>query len=220
MTDDIEPVSSERTPLLRSSSPSKAALRADEREIAAPAVKPIRKNAILITLAAFILTLCLGDELIGPAQTRVIEAVVCRHFYDRHDPSVILRGHDSWWDDQSKHGVLLGISERWCKVPQVQGEVATLKGWYAGLDSIGSLVLCIPFGWFADRYGRRPLLIMIAVATLLKASWIQLVFYFWQVFSPRMAWWAALGSLVGGGSTVANAVVFTAITDITTEAER
>ncbi|KAF2093221.1 MFS general substrate transporter, partial [Rhizodiscina lignyota] len=176
---------------------------------------------VLILLAFFILAIGLGDELIQPAQTRVFEAIICRKFYDVHDPSVISPGeHNGWWDDGSKRGVLLGIHEKWCKVPQVQGELAMLKGWDTGLGSIGSLFLAIPWGWFADCYGRKPLVVMLSVAFWLKAVWMQLVSYFWQTFEIKLVWVSALHSLLGGSSAVASAVVFTVVTDVTTETER
>lgn len=170
---------SERTPLLNSDfeSPPKTPL-IDEQEAnsARPQLTQTRKNFILILVAFFILAIGLGDELIQPAQTRIFEAIICRKFYDEHDPSVISPGeHNGWWDDESRRGVLLGVQEKWCKIPQVQGQLAMLKGWDAGLGSIGSLFLAVPWGWFADCYGRKPLIIMLAFAFFLKASWMQLI---------------------------------------------
>lgn len=44
--------------------------------------------------------------------------------------------------------------------------------------------------------------------------------YFWQTFEIKLVWVSALHSLLGGSSAVANAVIFTAVTDVTTESER
>lgn len=216
--DEITPAS-ERTPLLPSTPPKTPI--AEEQELRnVPGITPARKNAIILILSAFILAIGIGDELILPAQTRVIEAIVCRGFYATHDPSIIAPGHDGWWDDESRQGVLLGIQEKWCKLPQIQGEVATLKGYQTGLENIGSLILAVPFGWFTDVYGRRPLLVMLGVALFVRAAWQQLVLYNWQVFNVKMMWISATYSIFGGGSTVAAAVIYTAVSDITTEAER
>jgi len=70
----------------------------------------------------------LGYELIMPAQTRVIEQIYCKEYYALHGV---------WHVD---HGKPLEIDEKLCKVPQVQGEVAILRGWQATLDSIGSML--------------------------------------------------------------------------------
>lgn len=210
---------SEQTPLL-SSTPPKTPIF-DETEVPkGQVITTARKNAIILILAAFILAIGIGEELISPAQTRVLEAVVCRHYYETHDPAIIKPGHDGWWDDESRRGVLLGIQEIACKLSPIQGEVAMLKGWQTGLESIGSLILAIPYGWFADKYGRKPLLLMVGVGIALRALWQLIVLYKWQTFDIRMMWISAFHSLLGGGGTVAAAVVFTAVTDITDEAER
>jgi MFS family permease len=236
-SDEIQ-TASERTPLLPSDLESPKT-PATQEHLFVPQITKARKNFVIILLALLILCLGIGDELIGPAQTRVFEAIVCRHFYDAHDPSVIAPGdHNGWWDDESKRGMLLGVHEGWCKIPPVQGKVAMLKGWDSGLGSIGCLLLAVPWGWFADCYGRKPLLVMLSIAFFLKAGWMQLVcecraldhskiwtlticsVYFWQVFEIKLVWVSSLHSILGGGTAVATALVFTAVTDVTTEIEK
>jgi MFS family permease len=34
-----------------------------------------------------------------------------------------------------------------------------------------AFVLAIPFGWFADKYGRKKLLVMLSVAFFLRVAW-------------------------------------------------
>jgi hypothetical protein len=81
----------------------------------------------IITLVILvILALECGDELIGPAQTRVLESIYCRQYYEAHDPSLI--GSDG--GD--------GVAEKFCKNSVIQGEVAMLKGWGITFDGTGS----------------------------------------------------------------------------------
>lgn len=75
-------------------------------------------------MIAFILFIGVGDELIQPAQTRVIESIYCRQYYDKVDPGLI--GRDG------------SVEERYCKGPKVQGQVASLKAWALSLEGAGS----------------------------------------------------------------------------------
>ncbi|KAK3045696.1 hypothetical protein LTS18_013625, partial [Coniosporium uncinatum] len=150
----------------------------------------------------------IGDALITPALTRVMESIYCRDYYRIHKPSLI--GSDG--SD--------GVKEEYCKTAEIQGNVAMLKGWQIALESVGSLLLAIPFGWFADTYGRKPLMLMLAVSFVLKAAWIQIVCFFWQIFPIQLVWLSALHSFMGGGDTMALATLFTIIADVTSPAER
>lgn len=87
--------------------------------------KPSR-TLIIVLILLYLVFLDLGYELIVPAQTRIFEKIYCRLYYEEHDPSLI--GSDGKG----------GVDERWCKVTEVQGEVAMLKGWQLTFDSIGS----------------------------------------------------------------------------------
>jgi hypothetical protein len=108
--------SSESLPLLPPTSPSTP--------------QPLKSKpspTFIITLVVLvIIALESGDELIGPAQTRVFESIYCRRYYEAHDPSLI--GSDG--GD--------GVAERFCKNSIIQGEVAMLKGWGITFDGIGS----------------------------------------------------------------------------------
>jgi hypothetical protein len=125
-TDDI----TEDTPLLSSTSSStRKALSINSSYSLKPGLNlPLepRKSAfyIIALIVAFILSLGVGDELIQPAQTRVIESIYCRKYYDKANPGLI--GGDGW------------VEERYCKGSRVQGQVASLKAWSIALDGAGS----------------------------------------------------------------------------------
>lgn len=106
----------------------------------APVITFRRRTILLLLL--YLVFLDLGYELIVPAQTRVLERMYCRLYYEDHD-SVIYSGDTNG-----------GIDERLCKVGVIQSEVAMLKGWQITLDSIGSEFLA---GLMSDsgkiRYG-------------------------------------------------------------------
>ncbi|KAF2431969.1 MFS general substrate transporter [Tothia fuscella] len=149
---------------------------------------------ILTLLILIILSLEFGDEVINPALTRVEESIYCRRYYDIHDPSQIgSDGHD-------------GIKEALCKNSVIQGQVAMLKGWQRTLDAIGMLIFSIPWGHFADTYGRQPTMLIVTTSFWFQAAGIQLVCYFGQTLDLRLVWLSSLHTVFGGGSSVATAV--------------
>jgi MFS family permease len=82
------------------------------------------------------------------------------------------------------------------------------------------LFLSVPWGYFADTYGRRPLLLLLTIGFWFKAAWIELVLALWQVLPLELVWLGSLSTFVGGGSSVANAMVFTVVSDVIPEAGR
>jgi hypothetical protein len=119
----------ETTPLLSSQSP----LNATQPTLPTEST-PAKPSPFLITtlVILWVLIIEFGDELVGPAQTRVFESIYCQLYYEKHDSSLI--GSDG-------RG---GVAEKWCKIPIVQGQVAMLKGWQITLNGVGSeLGLCL-----------------------------------------------------------------------------
>lgn len=53
--------------------------------------------------------------------------------------------------------------------------IVNLRGWQIFFEGIPSLVLAIPVGWIADRYGRKPLMMLGLLGFTLKAFWWQIV---------------------------------------------
>ncbi|KAL1617925.1 hypothetical protein SLS56_010765 [Neofusicoccum ribis] len=99
-----------------------------------------------------------------PAFTRIYESIYCRQYYAEHDPSLIGRdGGD-------------GVPEEFCKISQVQGEVAMLRAWQTFFDSVGTISLAVPWGYYADVRGRKPVLVMVTASLLARAVWMQVVF--------------------------------------------
>ena len=53
-----------------------------------------------------------------------------------------------------------GVEESLCKIPEIQGPLATIRGWKSTLDTIPVLVVAIPLGRMADVLGRRKILML------------------------------------------------------------
>ena len=184
---------------------------------------------ILTILFLYVLVLNFGFELILPAQTRVFEAIYCKAYYEKHEPGLI--GSDG--GD--------GIDEKWCKVGVIQGEVAMLKGWQVTFDGIGStglniplefdsplrltsstpvLIFSIPWGYFADSYGRKPVILLLSIAIWIKYAYIQLLCWFGGAIPLRLAWLSAIHTALGGSASVGVALIYTIISDVAPEGKR
>lgn len=74
----------------------------------------------------------------GP-MLRMLELGAYREHYSAHDPDTI-----------DRHG---NISERLCKLPEIQSRVARIRGLLARLEAVPGLLLAVPYGIVADTYG-------------------------------------------------------------------
>lgn len=87
-------------------------------------------------------------------------------------------------------------------------------------DNRTVLFLSVPWGYFADMYGRRPVFLLLTLGFWIKAAWVMLVLSFWQLLPLELVWLGSLSVVIGGGSSVANAMVFTVISDVIPESGR
>ena len=102
----------------------------------------------------------------------------------------------------------------------MQSQLSSLRGYQGFLDGIPALLLALPLGWAADKYGRKTLLTIGVTSFVFRAAWMQLVFWFWQSFDICWTWASALHGLMSGSSPVASALIFVIISDVVPEAER
>lgn len=197
-----QPASHEETPLLSQPSP--------------PNPKPTRhyRNVILLLCAVLILVQC-GDELSRSPQSRISEAIICYRHYEISDPSKLLADRSSVGP-----GAIGGVAEELCKIEAVQNQLSSLRGFQGFLDGGPSLLLALPFGWAADKYGRKPILILGVLSFFLQAIWIEVVCWFWQSFDIRWTWASSLHGLMGGSSPVVSALFFVIVSDVVPEEER
>ena len=125
---------------------------------------------ITLLVMVVVLLVSLGDQWMETPQARIMESVICYRYYEETDPSKLLLGRD-----RVGPGAIGGVEEMYCKADEVQSELAMLRGRQQLFDGFPGLLLALPFGWAADRFGRKPLLLVGILAFILRASWIQLV---------------------------------------------
>jgi MFS family permease len=117
--------------------------------------------------ASYVIAICIlsnflfevGDFLMRAPFIRLLEAILCRQYWQEHDP-----------------GRFPGdIGEKWCKVASVQTDLSMLKGWDLLFSCLPTILLTIPMGIVADKYGRKMLLFMALVGLTLATAWMQIV---------------------------------------------
>ncbi|OJZ91606.1 hypothetical protein ASPFODRAFT_27487 [Aspergillus luchuensis CBS 106.47] len=161
---------------------------------------------LMLTLFAMILAVEVGICMSNGPVTRIYESIACREYYTQYDPTQI--GADG------------EVQEELCKVKAVQQDLAAVKGYMEFFDGILSAVLAIPYGLLADRRGRKSTICLSIPGFALNCI-IQLV-VMWRpdVFPLRTVWASSLAWLFGGGPVVAFAIIWTMMSDVSTEEER
>ena len=105
----------------------------------------------------------IGDYMMRAPTTRIMEDIICRHYYDSLETVPI--GID----------LTKPIPEDNCKVPAIQAELAMIRGWDMTFSCLPGLLLSIPYGVLADKYGRRFVTILSLIGVTLAAFWLMLV---------------------------------------------
>jgi MFS family permease len=204
--------SNEQTPLLQpqqTTAPQQQ--QEDGRERQQAKAVPLKRRSerfVVLVLILAILTIGTGDELQKPATTRLFESIYCRAYWAKHDPSLI--GSDG--GD--------GVAEEYCKNHEIQGDVAMLRGWQLTIEAFVMLLVSVPWGYAADVYGRKPVLVLLMFGLFIRATWIQIVCYFWRTIPIKAVWATAATGLLGGGAAITVAIMFTIITDVVPQEAR
>ncbi|KAF2173301.1 hypothetical protein M409DRAFT_49763 [Zasmidium cellare ATCC 36951] len=171
-------------------------------------------SIMAVVLLAVFLTCC-GDQFVDSPETRIFESVICYRYYEKVDPSKIKLGRDVVGP-----GAIGGVDEMWCKADAVQDQLAVVNGYQSFFDGWPALILALPFGWAADRFGRWPFLFINLVQFALKNMWRQFVTWDWQAFDIRAIWGASGFAILGGGSATASAMFFVLVSDVLPAEER
>ncbi|OOF99389.1 hypothetical protein ASPCADRAFT_393265 [Aspergillus carbonarius ITEM 5010] len=161
---------------------------------------------LMVTLFAMILAVEVGICMSNGPVTRIYESIACREYYAQYDPTQI--GADG------------EVREELCKVKAVQQDLAAVKGYMEFFDGILSALLAIPYGLLADRRGRKSTICLSIPGFALNCIMQLVVMWFPNVFPLRTVWASSLAWLFGGGPVVAFAIIWTMMSDVSTEEER
>ncbi|KAH0603176.1 uncharacterized protein H6S33_008180 [Morchella sextelata] len=198
--EDVLPPFTPTKPFLRSLTlPTPAALRTT----IAHQLSNVQFRATLLCFV-IIVTVDMAGYLSSAPQVRLFESIVCLDYYRENDPGLI--GGDG------------GVPEELCKVDSVQREIAMLNGMQTLFSNIPGVVLAIPFGVMADRYGRRPMLMLTLLGLSLSSAWVLLIC--WFSLPIKLTWLSSLFYTLGGGASVGSALILMIIADVTPAAQR
>ncbi|KAK4215430.1 major facilitator superfamily domain-containing protein [Rhypophila decipiens] len=103
-----------------------------------------------------------------------------------------------------------------CKSDIVQGELAILTGWKETFDTIPGIILALPYGYAADRYGRQPILLLSLLGVILEGIFERLIIWWHSggLGELRSLWWVPLCQFIGGGPQVASSMAYAMISDL------
>ncbi|KAF2464293.1 MFS transporter-like protein [Lindgomyces ingoldianus] len=160
-----------------------------------------KKPWILLCVLVFVLVAIIdvGAFLAEPPKTRVYEANICVHYYEQHDPSKI-----------KADGT---VKETLCKGNEIQDKMAMIFGWQDLWDSIPGILLAVPYGTLADKFGRKWIFALSLVGLQLNSMWILFICYF-RSLPLQLTWFSSVFYVVGGGPIVATAIGVTMVSDI------
>lgn len=125
--------------------------------------KKKKKPWLLLVILVFLLMAIvdMGAFMAEPPKTRVFEANLCVRYYEEKDPSKI-RADGT-------------VDETLCKVNEVQQKMAMIFGWQDMFDAIPGILLAVPFGTLADKWGRKWIFVASAMGLQLGSAWILMI---------------------------------------------
>ncbi|TQV90710.1 MFS transporter [Cordyceps javanica] len=180
----------EHTPLLPTDLPAELA--------------PKRSLRLLVSvIGGLCLTLvAVSQRLFGPALQEIMEDVICRNVYADH-PLNMVSSPDSR-----------------CKGNDVQKVLSMVSAMDLAAEMIVPILVQIPFGIIADKYGRRIVIFLALFGCALKIGWTVFVLSFPNRLNVWAILWGNLAYFIGGGGTMAVAMCYTLFSDVTPAAER
>ncbi|KAI8630121.1 major facilitator superfamily transporter [Xylariaceae sp. FL1651] len=163
--------------------------------------KAHNNTTIINVLCVIIFVVSCSAGFLDLSMTRLVEDALCHEYYNVEN-----------WN--------LPIDEKQCKEAPIQEKLAYLLAILSSANSIAGFVAALPWGLVADKIGRKPV-VALALFGLLFGGLIQLAVVYWRDVFPLTAIWAsAIGPLIGGGNPVLAGVIFSMVSDATSEEQR
>jgi MFS family permease len=187
---------SEETPLIVHGRDDAAQLSPNQRH----------RTRVLVIVILILLIMDWASFLGSAPQLDIFEAIICDRIY-REDNTTTL--------SNAEHA-----AGRDCTINSVQSELALVTQILSAVSAVPSIFLAIPYGALADRIGRRPVLFVCIIGLLLQDVLIRCITWWPSIFPLWLVWFTPLTTLVGGGSTVASAMLYLAVADVVEERER
>ncbi|KAM7183034.1 Major facilitator superfamily domain containing protein [Rhypophila sp. PSN 637] len=107
-----------------------------------------------------------------------------------------------------------------CKDKDVQSELSIIQSWQVVFDLLPGLLMAVPIGIVADKYGRSLVLGLSLLGITLSYAFSSVVCAFSNIFPLRFVWFSAIFNFIGGGVTGFSAMIFCIAADLSTEEQR
>jgi MFS family permease len=119
------------------------------------ALRPERTR-ILIAICTLLIVLDIAGYLAIAPQTKIFQDIICAKYYNETITS-------------------FQMDDKRCKIEPVQSEIALLNGWKDTLDQLPGIVFAVPWGIAADKFGRKPVLLLGMFGYTLADFWVKII---------------------------------------------
>ncbi|KAF5859657.1 hypothetical protein ETB97_002568 [Aspergillus alliaceus] len=160
----------------------------------------------LIALFFIFLAIEMGIRMLLPPLGRIIESIVCLHYWEVHDPGRI--------------GPSGRVPEKLCKITEVQTVFAVVEGYWFFFHSLLSALFAIPYSLLADKLGCKRVLRLTVAGFLLNGIMLTTPLYYSNIFPAPAIWLAPLSWVVGGGPVFLFAILWNRVAEVTEDAQR
>ncbi|KAK4168770.1 major facilitator superfamily domain-containing protein [Cladorrhinum sp. PSN259] len=223
-TTDVE-IDTEHTPLLPGSLPESSTGQTEEvtsdRDNDPGNVLRAQLRPTVILLAFIILFLIeLAIGMVAAPTNAIMESIICRQM---HPDELLLPSHSGTVvGGIIRHfagGVFL-VDNPICKSPDVQGKLAMIRAWGYTFDCLPGILLSVPYGMVSDKWGRKPVIYLSLLGVILGQIFTDLVYYFSDFVPLWTVWFSSAFQIIGGGSTILTAMLYTVLADVVPVSER
>ncbi|KPM42043.1 hypothetical protein AK830_g4524 [Neonectria ditissima] len=166
----------------------------------------VPRGYLLQFLAAALFVIQLGLSMSDLPSVRLMQDIVCKHHFN------------------VTTGELL--SEEQCRIEPVQQELNLISMGILVSATIGGkkystcALVSFPLGVLADRMGRVPVLALSILSICLSQAYAMYICWQWKSVPLKAIWGIGAPLLLGGGRSVAEAMVFTILSDVVPAAKR
>ncbi|KAJ3493892.1 hypothetical protein NLG97_g4441 [Lecanicillium saksenae] len=165
---------------------------------------PQRSLRLLVSMIGGLCLTLVGvsQRLFGPALQEIMEDVICKGVYADHQLNS------------------MSPPDNRCKANDVQKILSMVSALDVSAEMIVPILVQIPYGIIADKYGRRIVIFLALFGCTLKIGWTVVVLAFPDRLNIWAILWGNAAYVIGGGGTMAGAMCYTLFSDVTPAAER
>ncbi|RTE71588.1 hypothetical protein BHE90_014007 [Fusarium euwallaceae] len=170
----------------------------------------VPRSCLLPFLGVFLFIIQFGLSLGDLPSIRLMQDIVCKRHYEITSDGLLpeeeCRGEEV---QQELNTIVMGILIS-----------VTISGKWLVLNPETGALVAFPLGILADRVGRVPILSLSILSMLLSQAYGMIVCWQWKKIPVEALWGLGVPLLLGGGRSVAEAMVFAMIADVVPDKKR